>query len=187
MVVTRRTVIRNVSAGLMTSIPAFAKSLLVLSTSRTIDIRNHGAVGDGKTVNTRAIQAAIDACAAAGGGMIAVPAGIFVSGSIVLRPGVGLELRQYAVLRGSTNLADYPIVMRRLVEPYPEPLHMALVNSRGNDRFTSSDRERSTGMAKRSGAFFPNHRRRASMESRSSIISLSFAFSRIASRPSSVA
>jgi alpha-L-rhamnosidase len=134
MIVTRRTLIRNVSAGLMASIPAFAKSLPVLSTSRVLDITSHGAVGDGKRVNTRAIQAAIDACAAAGGGMIAVPAGIFVSGSIVLKPGVGLELRQDAVLRGSTNLADYPIVMRRLVEPYPEPLRMALVNSHGNHR-----------------------------------------------------
>jgi len=99
---------------------------------RTVDIRAHGAVGDGRTVNTRAIQAAIDACARAGGGMIAVPAGVFVSGSIVLKPGVGLELRRGGVLKGSSNLADYPLVMRRFAEAYPEPLRLALVNASRN-------------------------------------------------------
>lgn len=131
MVFTRRTLIRSLSAGVVASVPRFARSLPVLATSR-IDITSHGAVGDGRTINTAAIQAAIDACASAGGGMIVVPAGIFVSGSIVLKPGVGLELRQGGVLRGSQNLADYPLVMRRLVQPYPEALRMALVNSSGN-------------------------------------------------------
>ena len=45
--------------------------------TRVVDIRSHGAVGDGRTMNTRAIQNAIDACARSGGGMIAVPAGVF--------------------------------------------------------------------------------------------------------------
>ena len=79
MIVTRRTLIRNVSAGFVSSISGFAKSLQVLSASRTIDVTSHGAVGDGETINTRSIQTAINACAAAGGGMVAVPAGIFVT------------------------------------------------------------------------------------------------------------
>lgn len=105
--------------------PAFARD-------RIVDIRSHGAVGDGKTLNTRAIQRAIDRCAAAGGGMIVVPVGVFVSGSIWLKPGVGLELRRGAVLRGSTDLADYPLVMRRFVEAFPEPLRLGLINARHN-------------------------------------------------------
>lgn len=99
---------------------------------RTVDIRDHGAIGDGRTINTRAIQAAIDACAAAGGGMIAVPAGVFMSGSIWLKPGVGLELRKGGVLKGSPHFADYPLVMRRFVEAYPEPLRLGLVNASHN-------------------------------------------------------
>ena len=103
-----------------------------LARQRIVDIRDHGAIGDGRTINTRAIQKAIDACAASGGGMVAVPAGVFVSGSIWLKPGVGLELRKGAVLRGSPNLSDYPLVMRRFVEAFPEALRLGLVNARHN-------------------------------------------------------
>ena len=105
--------------------PAFARG-------RVVDIRSHGAIGDGRTMNTRAIQNAIDACAKAGGGMIAVPAGVFVSGSIWLKPGVGLELRKGAVLRGSPNLSDYPLVLRRFVEAFPEALRLGLINAQHN-------------------------------------------------------
>ncbi len=123
----RELLIRAPALGLLTLTPgtAFARQ-------RIVDIRRHGAVGDGRTLNTRAIQKAIDACAATGGGMIAVPAGVFVTGSIWLKPGVGLELRKGAVLRGSTDLADYPLVMRRFVEAYPEPLRLGLINATGN-------------------------------------------------------
>ena len=105
--------------GLLLRAPALGLLALpsaAFARDRIVNIRSHGAIGDGKTVNTRAIQKAIDACAAAGGGMIVVPAGVFVSGSIWLKPGVGLELRRGAVLRGSTDLADYPLVMRRSEE-----------------------------------------------------------------------
>ena len=126
---TRRDIlVRAPAAALLAlpAVPAFARR------TRTVNIRSHGAVADGRTVNTRAIQKAIDACAAAGGGMVAVPAGVFVTGSIWLKPGVSLELRKGAVLKGSPNLADYPLVMRRFVEAYPEPLRLALVNATGN-------------------------------------------------------
>ncbi|MCC6487836.1 MAG: hypothetical protein IT364_10085 [Candidatus Hydrogenedentes bacterium] len=50
------------------ALPAFAQTLGVF------DVTQHGAVGDGQTVNTQAIQAAIDACAQAGGGSVVFPA-----------------------------------------------------------------------------------------------------------------
>ena len=60
-----------------------------------IDIRVHGAVGDGVTNDAPAIQPAVDEVAAAGGGTVLVPAGgVFLSGSIVLRTGV--ELHEHA-------------------------------------------------------------------------------------------
>ncbi|MDQ0839906.1 glycoside hydrolase family 28 protein [Sphingomonas faeni] len=125
---TRRSILRSAPVALIAGLP----TSLLGQRRRTIDIRDHGAVGDGRTVNTRAIQQAIDACAAVGGGMIAVPAGIFVSGSIHLKPGVGLELRKGGVLKGSSDFADYPLVMRRFAEAYLEPLRLALVNAVGN-------------------------------------------------------
>ena len=73
----------------------------------TFDITDYGARGDGKTLNTAAIQKAVDACAAAGGGRVVVPGGVFVSGPIFLRSNIDFHLRAGAVLQGSRNMADY--------------------------------------------------------------------------------
>ncbi|MBQ6472281.1 MAG: right-handed parallel beta-helix repeat-containing protein [Victivallales bacterium] len=72
-----------------------------------MNIVDFGAVADGATVNTKAIQTAIDACAAVGGGTVTVPAGVFVTGTIWLRSHVELHLEMGALLKASTNLADY--------------------------------------------------------------------------------
>jgi len=66
-----------------------------------------GARGDGTTLNTAAIQSAIDACAAHGGGTVSIPAGIFRSGTIELKSHLVLRLEPGAVLRGSDDLRDY--------------------------------------------------------------------------------
>ena len=71
------------------------------------DILDFGAVADGKTLCTAAIQAAIDACHAAGGGTVAVPAGTFKTGTLWLRSHVELHLCHGAVLLASENLDDY--------------------------------------------------------------------------------
>ncbi|MEM0996218.1 MAG: glycoside hydrolase family 28 protein [Bacteroidota bacterium] len=71
------------------------------------NILEYGAVPDGQTLNTQAIQSAIDAAHAAGGGQVIVPKGRFLSGSIVLKSGVDLHLEKKAVLLGSARLADY--------------------------------------------------------------------------------
>ena len=73
-------------------------------------ITEHGAVGDGATVNTKAIQGTIDACSAAGGGVIVVPKGVFLSGALFFKPGVDLELQKDAVLKSTTAMADFPPV-----------------------------------------------------------------------------
>lgn len=76
-------------------------------------ITDFGALADGKTVNTKAIQQAIDKCAAAGGGVVVVPNGTFVSGAIFLKQGANLYVEKDGVLKGTTNIDDYPLIDTR--------------------------------------------------------------------------
>lgn len=71
------------------------------------NIRDFGALGDGETLNTQAIQAAIDQAHDQGGGQVTIPKGRFLSGTILLKSNVELHLEKGAVLLGSTNPANY--------------------------------------------------------------------------------
>ena len=91
-----------------------------------------GAIGDGKTLNTKAIQKVIDDCAANGGGTVVIPKGVFLSGSLFLKPGANLEIQQDGVIKGSTNIEDYPKTMTR-IEGHFEPWRSALINADKTD------------------------------------------------------
>lgn len=74
------------------------------------NVIDQGAVGDGHTLDTQAIQSAIEACGRAGGGTVYVPAGNYVTGSIFLYSNVTLHLEAGATFLGSENPADYPVM-----------------------------------------------------------------------------
>jgi len=86
------------------------------SPARVHDIRDHGALPDGTTLSTAAVNSAVIAAAAEGGGTVRIPAGRFLSGTIYLLSNVTLQLEAGAVLLGSTELKDYP------ENPAPEPV-----------------------------------------------------------------
>jgi polygalacturonase len=78
------------------------------SGARTYNVRNFGAVGDGKTLDSPAINRAIEACAQAGGGTVLLPAGTYLSGSIRLKSNINLFLDTGAViLAAPQNLNAY--------------------------------------------------------------------------------
>ncbi len=79
----------------------------IVTVAVELDVQKFGAVGDGKTLNTRFIQQAIDECSKQGGGTVKIPAGEFVSGTILLKDNVGLVLDERAKLLGSLDIADY--------------------------------------------------------------------------------
>jgi hypothetical protein len=75
--------------------------------ARIYNIRDFGAKGDGKTLDTTALQAAIDACTRDGGGTVLVPSGTFVIGTTELKSNVTLHLVASATLLGSGDGKDY--------------------------------------------------------------------------------
>ncbi len=102
----RRNFLRNGAAGLVAasaaSLSAAAAAPQATSASLRADgvfnVRHYGAAGDGKAVDTRAIQAAIDAASGAGGGVVLFPAGSYLSFSLRLKNFVHLHLAQGATL-----------------------------------------------------------------------------------------
>src|SRR6218665_2646037 len=84
----------------LTGVLASATPVLAQSSGKTFDAADFGAVGDGVTINTRPIQAAIDAAAAQGGGVVILKPGLYLSGSLFVKSGVTLMIGRGATIRG---------------------------------------------------------------------------------------
>ena len=91
------------------------------------NVTRFGAVGDGEKLDTEALQSAIDACTKEGGGTVILPAGIYLSGTIILKDHVNLHLNEGATLLGSTNPDDYPEIKTRLRSYYEEIVLQSLI------------------------------------------------------------
>jgi polygalacturonase len=80
--------------------------------ARRVSIADFGAVGDGHTMNTKAIDNAIRACATQGGGTVVVPPGIWLTGPIRLDNNIELHLEPGALVLFSAKFEDYPMFAR---------------------------------------------------------------------------
>ena len=85
--------------------------VLPISAAQTgiYNVTDFGAAADGKTLDTKAIQAAVDSCSQNGGGTVLFPAGTYLSGTIYLKDHVRLKLATGSLLLGSTDVNDYPL------------------------------------------------------------------------------
>jgi polygalacturonase len=107
----------NRRSAIATSLPGFGVAALLSQRNASgapapaapgvYNVRDYHALGDGKTLDTAAIQAATDACAAQGGGLVFFPKGRFLSGTIELKDNVTLYLSPESALVGSPNPRDY--------------------------------------------------------------------------------
>ncbi len=82
-------------------------SLCAVAAAADYNVKSYGAAGAGKTLDTAAIQKAIDAAGVAGGGVVYFPAGRFLSGTITLKSNITLHLSPGAILLGSRRIEDY--------------------------------------------------------------------------------
>ena len=93
-----------------------------------VNLRSLGAIGDGKTTDTAAFQKALDACAAAGGGEVVVPAGNYLVGSVEVKSNTTLRLEKDAKIIGSPDLDDYPLTKGRWEGRWVDA-HRALISA----------------------------------------------------------
>lgn len=83
------------------------------ASARTYNASDYGAKGDATTLNTRAIQAAIDAAAKDGGTVVLNP-GTYLSGSLFVKTGVTLQVDKGVTILGSQRIEDYPVMPTRI-------------------------------------------------------------------------
>lgn len=130
--VSRRTFVAALASAPLAGVTRSA----LAKNSAELRITATGAVADGATVNTKAIQAAIDRLAAKGGGTVVVPAGTFVTGALFFKPKVHLRLEAGAVLQCSQNVAvDFPAQRTRIEGHFEEHFTPALINASHCDGF----------------------------------------------------
>lgn len=120
-------------------IPAWFKDTTRVDLSRLgkrYRITDYGVMMDGK-VYTKELQSLIDKVAADGGGVIVVPSGTFMTGALFFKQGTHLYLEKGAMLKGTTDISDFP-VMKTRIEGESCMYYPALINADGLDGFTIS-------------------------------------------------
>lgn len=100
-------------------------------------ITNYGVQNDSTILQTKRIQAVIDKAAQEGGGVICIPKGTFLSGSLFFKPRTHLYLEKGATLKGSDDISHFDVIDMRL-EGQNLTYFAALVNAIGVDGFTLS-------------------------------------------------
>jgi hypothetical protein len=94
--------------------PAWDSRIITIQKgTKEYNVTEYGATGDGKTVNTAAIQKAIDAACRNGGGTVVFPEGEFLSGALFFKRGVDLNVKKNATLRATVNVDDFPVISTR--------------------------------------------------------------------------
>ena len=107
---------QTIPASYLTALPFHMPEIQVATfPDRSVNIMDHRAIGDGQTMNTKAIDEAIQECAQAGGGKVVVPAGVWLTGPIRFKSNINLHLEAGAVIMFSRNREDFPLV------PTPTP------------------------------------------------------------------
>lgn len=120
-------------------------------------ITNYGVQNDSTILQTERIQAVIDKAAQEGGGVICIPKGTFLSGSLFFRPRTHLYLEKGATLKGSDDISHFDVIDTRL-EGQNLTYFAALVNVIGVDGFTLSGEGKINGNGLRFWKSFWLHR-----------------------------
>ena len=125
---------------------------------RTFNITDYGAVEGRGKLSSGAIQQAIDACAASGGGRVLVPPGTFLTGGLELKSRVNLHVSEGAVLLGSPWMRDYPPHPPRSKARYANYLLTSLLFAQGADAVSVSGKGTLNGNSRGENDFLSKDR-----------------------------
>lgn len=106
-----------------------------VSFSQDYVITDYGVSKDSTQLNTSIIQSVIDKAEMNGGGTIVIPKGVYLTGALFFKPGTHLRLMDGAELKGSDNIADYPLIPSRM-EGKSIYYYAALINAYHVDSFS---------------------------------------------------
>ncbi|HEV7350036.1 glycoside hydrolase family 28 protein [Telluribacter sp.] len=127
--------------------------------AKEYNIADYGAERD--KLSTTAIQKAIDAAFEAGGGTVVVPAGMYITGAIILKSRINLHLEQGAELQSSTNLEDFLIGNKRYGMIYCEDAVQVsitgkgIINGRGSDFYIPNENHTNSTLPNSVPEFYP--------------------------------
>lgn len=109
----------------------------IQSLGKQYRITDYGIVNDSTKLQTEQLQQVIDLAAKNGGGVIVIPQGTYLSGSLFFKPATHLYLEENAVLKGSDDISHFQVNLTRM-EGQTLKYFSALINAEGIDGFTIS-------------------------------------------------
>ena len=126
---------KSITQTIITAIFLISVTITAQASQKQYLITDFGAIGDSKTLNTKAIQKTIDTAHKNGGGTIIIPKGTFLSGAIFFKPNTNLIVQNQAMLKGSDDIINYPKQPSRM-EGQSLDYFPALVNAYNVDNFS---------------------------------------------------
>jgi polygalacturonase len=113
--------------------------IAMAASSQDYVITDYGVSTDSAELNTLAIQATIDKANENGGGTVVIPKGVYLTGALFFKPKTKLRLQQGAVLKGSDDISNYPLIPSRM-EGQSLMYYAALINAYYVDSFNITGR-----------------------------------------------
>lgn len=118
----------------------FAVSSKAAPSGVDYNVLHFGAKGDGKTLDTKPIQDAIEKAAEDGGGTVFFPAGTYLSGTLFLKNNITLHLEAGSILEGSKHLGDYPVTNSQIRSYTDNYTNKSLIYAEGKENISITGR-----------------------------------------------
>lgn len=112
------------------------QGVVIAQKERSVNVKTFGAKGNGTTLDTKAIQKAVDHCTAQGGGTVWFPAGRYLTTTVFLKDNVTLDIPAGTTILGATDISLYPVLTPKIPYYSNDNIHFALFYAEGNQNIS---------------------------------------------------